>query len=150
MRHGDEAVQVLEAVYAILSASQPLADALGVPLADLPDRVWPDVAPDATAAPFVVFAIQPDSTDHLALGDQPRIFTTAMVDAKVIGQTRDYGSLAPAARALYEALHGRTNVEVADGGVVLTMRRTGGIQYPEQAGGIEYRHLGHTLQAEVQ
>ena len=150
MRHGDEGVQALEAVYGALVSCQPLADALEVPLEGLADLVWPDPAPgDVEGRVLVVYSLSEDGTDVLALGPVPRLMTTVPVLVKVVAESRSYSDCAPAARAIYDALHGRTNVEVADGGVVLTCRRVGTIQYPEQAGGIDYRHLGQTFQAEV-
>jgi hypothetical protein len=149
MRHGDEGVQVLEALYALLTGSQDLADALGVPLEALGQRVWAGVAPEGTPSPWVVYDVT-EANDVVALGSQPRLLSAVPATAKVIGQTANYDALAPAARALSAALHGRLNVAVTGGGVVLTITRTGTIQYPEVVQGIQYRHLGHRLSVNVQ
>lgn len=148
-RRGDEGVQVMEWVYGVLSTLQPLADALDVTLDELPDRVWPDVAPTGTEGPWVVYAVRPP-TDVLGIGAVPRLMAGVGLDVQVIGEVRTYEPLADAARAIYDAIHGALNRAVPAGGVVLTALRQGGIQYPEQAAGIEYRHLGHTFQVEVQ
>lgn len=148
MRIGDEQQQAREWAYARLSTSQALADALGTTLALLPDRVWPDVAPGGTKSPWVVFTTG-ESQDRAAVGPEDRISTLVPLDVRSTLQGRSYGPLAAVARAVYRALHGRTNDDLADGGVMLCAKRTGGIQYPETAQGIDYRHLGHTFQVEI-
>lgn len=150
MRRGDEGVQALEWTYGALCASQALADALGCPLADLPDYVHQDVAPaDLPGSTWVVFALSVPPADRMAVGNAPRIFSQATVDVKAVTQGESYSPLAPVARAIYDTLHGRLNEPVADG-MILTVLRTDGIQYPERTDGIQYRHLGHTLQVQVQ
>jgi hypothetical protein len=148
MRLGDEGVQAMEWAYGLLSASQPLADALGVSLEALPDRVWPDPAPGDTVAPFVVFS-PAESLDHQALGPRARIYTTVPLIVKGLDEARNYDRLAPVARAIYATLVARENDPVSEGGTILTAQRTAGIQYPERADGIEYRHLGHMLSVEI-
>lgn len=138
----------MEWAYGLLTQSQALADALGVPLADLPDRVWPDPAPGGTPTPFVVFSAS-ESLDRPALGPAPRIHTTVPMIVKGLDRARHYDGLAPVARAIYAALVARLNDPVSDGGMILTATREGGIQYPEQAQGVEYRHLGHLLSVEI-
>lgn len=135
--------------YSVLTASAPLADALDVTLAELPTRVWPDVAPPDTQGPWVVYNVtQP--VDVLGVGSVPRLMSGVALTAQVVDQVRSYDALTDAARVLYDVLHGALNQPVPGGGVVLTARRTNGVQYPEHTAGIEYRHLGHTLQVEVQ
>lgn len=148
MRVGDEQQQAMEWAYGRLSQDQALADAVGVDLADLPDRVWPDVAPGGTPSPWVVFSTV-TATDRAAVGPVDRISTVVPMDVRATAQARSYDPLAPIARAIYRALHGRTNDDLADGGVMLCALRTSGLQYPEKAEGIEYRHLGHTFQVEI-
>ena len=147
-RHGDEQVQALEFAYTTMAASQALADALGTTLAALPYQLWPDVAPADTAGLFVVYAVT-DTTDRNAIGSGPRIYSGVPLSVRVTGATRSYDDLAPAARVLYDLFHGARNVPLTGGGMVLTCTRTGAVQYPEQSEGIEYRHLGHQLQVEV-
>lgn len=148
MRHGDETVQAMEWAYQQILALPGLSDALGVAPTALESRVWSDVAPAGTESPWVVYSVT-DSEDANALGGQARIFSAVPMDLKVVGETRDWQRIAAAARALY-GLHGQTNVTIGNGGTILTVQRTGAIQYPEQAGGIEYRHLGHQFRVEVQ
>lgn len=148
MRHGDEGVQALEWAYGRLSQSQALADAIGVPLAEVDDRVWPDVAPTGTGSPWVVLSIV-DWNDVAALGPVSRVYTGVALDVRVTGQARTYAPLGPVSRAVYDALHGRTNDPLSAGGMMLSAKRVSGVQYPEKAAGIEYRHLGHTFQVEI-
>jgi hypothetical protein len=53
-----------------------------------------------------------------------------------------YGPVIPVYQRVHELLESQTHQEPAQGGLVLTAERVSGIQYPERAGGIEYRHLG--------
>lgn len=148
MRFGDEGVQAMEWAYGRLTQSQDLADALGVALADLPGRVWPDPAPADTQTPFVVYSAS-ESLDTQAMGPFARIHTTVPLTVKGVDQSRNYDALAPVARAIYAALVGRVGDPVDAGGTILTASRTGGLQYPERGDGIEYRHLGHLLSIEI-
>jgi hypothetical protein len=148
MRMGDETVQALEWAYGRLTLDQGLADALGIPLASVDDRVWPDVAPGDTKGPWVTIAAAV-ATDRAAVGPADRLSTVVTLDVKAVTAARTYTTLAPVARAIYDALHARTNDALAHGGWMLHAKRTGGIQYPERADGIDYRHLGHTFQVEI-
>lgn len=153
-RQGDEGVQALEWAYTLLTGDAALAAALTtahgvvVEVADLPQYVWEGVAPVGAPEPFLVLSVS-EALDHPAVGAVPRLFTSVPLNAKVTGQGPSYDRLAPIARAAYAALIGRTNDPLSDGGQAITAYRTGSIQYPEQAEGIEYRHLGHMLTVEI-
>lgn len=144
MRMGDELLQALEWAYGRLTADQALADALGVDLAALADQVWPDVAPAETSGTWVVITAS-TSLDHAGIGPTHRIYNGVGLDVKAVTEARDYDRLAAPARAIYDALDGRTNDPIAGGGLMLHAQRTGAIQYPETTDGIEYRHAGHTF-----
>lgn len=148
MRFGDEGVQAMEWVYGRLTSSQEVADALGVPLAAVGDRVWPDPAPGGTPTPFIVYSAS-EALDTPAFGPAPRIHTTVPLTVKGIDQARGYDALAPVARAIYAALVSRVGDELTEGGTMLTASRVGTVQYPERGDGIEYRHLGHLLSIEI-
>lgn len=148
MRYGDEGVQAMEWAYARLTGSQEVADALGVPLEGVSDRVWPDPAPAGTEAPFIVYSAG-EAQDTQAMGPFARIHSTVPLNVKGVDQSRTYDDLAPVARAIYAALVGRVGDDVSAGGTMLSARRIAGIQYPELGDGIEYRHLGHLLSVEI-
>lgn len=148
MRLGDETVQAQEWAYGRLTQDAALAAALGLTLPEVDDRVWPDVAPGGTPGPWITLAAAV-STDRAAVGPADRISTVVTLDVQVISALRSYAPLAPIARAIYDALHARTNDPLSDGGMMLAAKRTSGIQYPERAEGIDYRHLGHTFQVEI-
>lgn len=147
-RAGDELAQVAEWVYGLLSTDAALAEALGVPLSALPGRVWPDVAPSGTAAPWVVFSAT-DALDVLGIGAAARVFTAAALNVRVVTIGRDPGAASPAARRLYALLHGNHNAPLVGGGTILTCRRTEALNYGETAGGIDYRHTGGLFAVEV-
>lgn len=147
-RVGDEVVQVAEWLYGVLSEDAGLAEALSVDLAALPDHVWPDVAPSGAAAPWVVYSVQ-DAIDWGALGSGPRVATSVVVNVRVVTEGRDPGAGGPAAVRLYGLLTGNHNTALPGGGTILTGRRTQTLSYPENTGGIEYRHVGGLFTVEV-
>jgi hypothetical protein len=71
-----------------------------------------------------------------------QIMSMVQFQMKVVGKGASYGPLVPIYQRAHELLEGQTNQEPTQGGIVLTAQRVSGIQYPERAGGIEYRHLG--------
>jgi hypothetical protein len=148
MRHGDEQAQVMEWVYATLSEDPILAGLAGVQPAELPTRVWPDVAPADTQAPWLVYSVG-EALDTLPVGPHSRIHATVPVNVRWITLAERSSTAAPAARRLYALLHGARSEPVADGGFILTCRRTTALSYPEDAGGIQYRHTGGLFVAEV-
>lgn len=148
MRHGDEQAQVMEWLYARLRSDAPLADAIGVPLVDLDDRVWPDAAPDGTRDAWVVYSAT-EGRDRNALGAHARLGSIVPVNVRVVTTGHDPGRGAAANRRLYALLQGNHNTPVSDGGVILTCRRTSPLSYPENAGGIDYYHTGGLYEAEV-
>lgn len=148
-RMGDEQVQALEWARGLLVTDEALADAAGVLLADLPEHVHSEVAPADAPEPWIVLATPLETTDRAAVGPADRISTVVPLDVRATRQGRSYDDLAPVARAIYNRLHARTNDALAEGGMMLCAKRTGGIQYPERTDGIDYRHLGHTFQVEI-
>lgn len=148
MRHGDEAAQVAEWLYGTLTGSQALADALGVPLAGLPARVWPEVAPSDAPEPLVVFSTS-EALDRNAVGPHPRIMTTVPVNVRIVDRDQGPGTSSAAARVLYVLLTGNLNVPLSEGGTILTSQRSSVLNYAEDAGGIHYRHTGGLYDVEV-
>lgn len=147
MRYGDEGLQAMEWAYTTLTGSQALATALGVALGDLDDRVWADVAPPVSGTVVVINAADP--VDVNAVGPGDRIHSRVTMTVKVIVEGRAYDPAAAPARVIYDLLHGALNVPLADGGLMLTARRMAGVMFPEEAQGIQYRHLGHLFQVEI-
>lgn len=148
MRHGDEQAQVAEWLYGVLTGDALLADAMGVPLADLSARVWPEVAPPGTSAPWLVFSVA-EALDRRALGPHARISTMVPVNLRHVAQSDDPGAGSAVARRLYALLHGNHNAPVSEGGTILTAQRVGVLNYAEDAGGILYRHTGGLYDVEV-
>lgn len=149
MRHGDEQAQVAEWAFGLLATDQGLADALGVPLEALPEHVWADVAPGGTDAPWVVYTVG-EALDVGALSAQdPRIFSAATLNVRVIHRASapDVGNAV--ARRLYALIQGNHNAAVSDGGTILTATRTTALNYPEDVGGIQYRHTGGLYRVEI-
>lgn len=144
---GLETLAVHEWVWTTLSRSQVLADALGVPLGLLERQVWADVAPADATGILVVYSTA-DGEDTNQVGDGPAILAQVPLSVRAIVEGSDYGVLAPAARAITRLLHGSHNA-VHQEHVILTCQRQGGVQYPEQAGGVEFRHLGGTFTVTV-
>jgi hypothetical protein len=148
VRHGDEQAQVLEWAYGVLSADAALAAALGVAVGDLPGRVWPDVAPQDTPTPWVVYSAQ-EALDVLAVGPGARLVTTVPLNVRVVWRTDDPGQTGPAVRRIYALLHGNHNTPVSNGGLILTARRTTVLDYPDDTSGLRYRHTGGLYEVQV-
>lgn len=154
MRHGDEGVQALEWAMGRLTGSETVRAALeaahGAPVAQesVWDYVWNDPAPADVQEPFIVLSAA-EPLDHRAIGPQHRTFSSVPLSVKVVDKARSYDRAAPIARAIYSELEGRTAEPVSDGGSTLSCRRDSGIQYPEDAEGVQYRHLGHLFTVEV-
>jgi hypothetical protein len=147
-RRGDEQVQALEWAYGVASTQASLAAALDVPLDALPDRVWTDVAPRGVGQPLVILQVT-DPTDRLALGALDRLGSVVPLIAKVVVEGPAVDPAAAPLRALYERLHGAQDEPIPGGGRMLTCRRTAGLAYPETTNGVQYRHLGHQFQVEI-
>lgn len=148
MRHGDEQAQVLEWAYATLSADATLAGLLGVAVGALQGRVWPDTAPAGTQAPWIVYSAA-EGLDTGPVGPGHRLLTTVPLNVRVVTEGDDPGAGAPIARRIYDLLQGNHNTAVSDGGLVLTCQRTTALSYPEDAGGIRYRHTGGLYAVQV-
>jgi len=154
MRLGDEGLAVLEWAYSALCGAVSVRDALGVYLGTPLEQdavegyVWTDVAPDGVD-PVVVLSAG-EGTDVPVVGPHPRLFTGVPLNVRAVGRVENYDALAPLSRAIYTTLVGNHNAPVSAGGRVLTCTRSGPIQYPEDAGSIQYRHLGHLLTVTTQ
>lgn len=79
-----------------------------------------------------------------------QVFSVVQVQVKVVRVGTSYGPIIPVYQRVHELLESRENQEPAQGGVILTSERVSGIQYPERAGGIEYRHLGGLYETHTQ
>ena len=154
MRVGDETLAVQEWAYTALCASVSVREALGqylgTPVAPeaVQGHVWPDVAPPGVD-PVIVLS-PGEGLDVPVIGPYDRLFSAIPLNVRAVGQTEAYDLLGPIARAIYRTLHGSHNAPVSADGMVLTCMRQGPIQYPEESGSIQYRHLGHQFQVNVQ
>jgi hypothetical protein len=150
MRHGDEGVAIAEWLITTLGSDLEVADALALgPGEPASNRIWEGVAPEGTPWPVILFTIV-DTNDVAAVGPGPRLVTNAVVDVKGVDEGETYARLKPLARRLADVLVGNHNEALADGGLLLTCSRRSGIQYPDQAEGVQYRHLGATFAVLVQ
>lgn len=146
-RMADVSVAIQEWVATALQ-TQEVADALGVPVSGVLARVWDSTPPNDASLPYVdVVVAGPRDLGGVGLTE---VMATAEVTVKAVGRTEAYEPLQPLARAIHHALHGCTNVPVSGGGLVLSSRRLRSVAYPEQAQGIEYRHLGGTYEVYAQ
>lgn len=147
-RIADASVAVQEFVVAVLSASQDLADALGVDLADVPPRLWDSTPPPEADLPYVDISVgTPADVNTVPMVE---VMVRAEVTVKVVSQAEAYDPLVPVYLAIHAALQGRVSVPLSGDGVVLSSRRLRSIAYPEQTNGIEYRHLGGTYEVFAQ
>lgn len=139
-RMGDIAVAMLEFAVASLVAEPAVAASLGETQQTVATRIWDSTPPPSARLPYIALVVpDPQDLGGVAMAE---VMARGYLTAKVVGQEEAYDPLAPIARAIHLALHGRVNVPIPGGGTLLTSRRVRSIAYPEQADGIEYRHLG--------
>lgn len=147
-RLADISVAIQEWVVSALRGSQELADALGVELEDIGPRLWDSTPPPDAQLPYVDIRVaEPRDVNTVPMVE---VMAAALTTVKVVGQEESYEPIRDAAVAIHHALQGKVNVPLAGGGMMLSSRRLRAISYPEQANGIEYRHLGGTYEVIAQ
>lgn len=144
--NGLEGITVSRWVYGTLTADPTLQDLLGG-AQGIGKRVWEGVAPDDTAYPFLTYTIM-EPRDVKVVG-QVQVFARVQFMLKVIGKGASYTPLVPVYKRAHDLVETRTNQPVQDG-LVISSHRVSGIQYPERASGVEYRHLGGLYETESQ
>lgn len=135
---GIEGITVARWVYATLTTDPTLQGHLGG-LDGARQRVV-EGRYGGTAPLWITYTIlEPQDVKGVGL---VHIFARVQFQIKVVGTGASYGPLIPVYQRVHELLEGKTNQEPAQGGIVLTAERVSGVQFPERANGIEYRHLG--------
>jgi hypothetical protein len=147
-RIADASVALQEFVVARIAASQDVADALGVDLADVSARIWDSTPPPDADLPYIDVTVgTPDDVNTVPMVE---VMVRGEVTVKVVGQAEAYEPVSAVYKPVHAALQGRVSVPLNGDGVVLSSRRLRSIAYPEQVNGIEYRHLGGTYEVFVQ
>lgn len=146
-RSGDEQQQVREWFYARTSTDPLLAAAMGLPLDKLADHIWPDVAGEDVVDRWVVYQAQ-ESFPVQPLGPWDRLVVPVPLNVRCVARADDSAWAYPAMRRIHDLLQGNWNHPGLAGSLVLTGQRQSGLDYPEQEGGIRYRHVGgiYTIQ----
>lgn len=144
---GLETITVARWVYGTLSADPTLRTLLGGPQIAAQAIVEGTYA--GTAPVWVTFTIVPDSQDVKTVS-QIQIMSRVRVQVKVVGKATSYTPLVPVYQRVHQLLESKVAQPVAAGGLILTAHRVSGVQYPERANGIEYRHLGGLYETETQ
>lgn len=148
-RSGDEPQQVREWLYPLLSGDQALADAVGVSLAALRDHIWPEQAPSDQEARWIVYDAQQAAVVVQPVGPWDRLMVPVPLNIRCVARADDTAWAYRAMRRIHALLQGNHNAPVADGGLVLTGQRQSVLDYPEDAGGIRYRHVGGIYTVQV-
>lgn len=144
--HGLEAITLAHFLWDTLTEDPDLQA-----LAGSADALKGRVIESATLGPspwWITFTMLPP-VDVKTVGLIP-VMASVQAQVKVVGPTKSYAPLVPVYRRVHALLEGRTIPVEAGAGTVLTMGRVSGIQFPEQANGIEYRHLGGLYEALTQ
>lgn len=136
--HGLEAITVARWLYTTLTTDPDLQDLLGGPQEAAKRVVEGQYEGDATL--WITYTLL-EPQDVRAVGLVP-IAAMVQFQMKVVGRATSYGPLIPVYQRAHALLDGKTNQEPAQGGIVLTAQRVSGVQFPERANGIQYRHLG--------
>lgn len=144
---GLEGITVARWVYGTLSGDPTLQNLLGGP--QIAAQAVVEGVYAGSASRWVVFTIVPDAQDVKGVG-MVQIMARVQVQVKVVGKGTSYGPLVPIYQRVHELLESKVAQEVPAGGLILTAHRVSGVQYPERANGIEYRHLGGLYETETQ
>lgn len=137
---GAESVAIEEAIDSLLRDA-------GAVVAIVADRIFPDLAPESTQYPFIVFQ-QQASTDVVGVGANARIMVNADWIVRGVTKASAYSGLKTLARAIDDALEGAT-WQAPDGQVFAIQRRTE-YRMNEQDGGDVIRHLGGLFRVQAQ
>lgn len=135
---GIEGITVARWVFATLTTDPTLQAALGG-VEGIKARVVPGTYPGAADTWITYTILEPRDVKGVGM---VHIFSTVQFQVKVVGKGASFTPLVPIYQRVHELLEGRTNQEPEQGGIVLTAQRVSGVQFPERANGIEYRHLG--------
>lgn len=146
-RLADISVAIQEWVVTAL-ATQEMATALGVTVAAVGPRIWDAPPPPDALEPFIQVTVT-EPRDIGGVGTV-EVMAVAEVTVKAVGRAESYEDIRPVAVAIHHALQGRVGVPLNGGGAILSSRRLRAVSYPEQANGVEYRHLGGTYQVHAQ
>lgn len=144
---GLEGITVLRWAVSRLTGDPTLQGLLGGPQEAARRVVEGAYAGDASL--WVTLTILPDFQDVKGVG-MVQIMSRVQFQMKVVGRGTSYAPLIPVYQRAHELLEAAVAQEPAQGGVILTAERVSGVQYPERANGIEYRHLGGLYEALTQ
>lgn len=144
---GLEGITVARWVYGTLTADPTLQGLLGG-AQQAAQRVVEGTYAGA-ADLWVAFTVLPDFQDVKGVG-MVQIMSRVQFQMKVVGKGTSYNPLIPVYQRAHELLESKVAQEPAQGGLILTAERVSGVQYPERANGIEYRHLGGLYEALTQ
>jgi hypothetical protein len=105
-------------------------------------RIFPDVAPEGTVPPWVVYSVASPRPDRLALGSV-RIMVRPLYLVKAYAETTSWrGDLKALDEAIDAALNLGTPGPVADEGYLIGCRRTEAFRQIEREAGTEFRARG--------
>lgn len=144
---GLEGITVARWVYGTLTADPTLQDLLGGAQGAAQRVVEGAYAGDAPL--WVTFTVLPDFQDVKGVG-MVQIMSRVQFQVKVVGKGASYDPLISVYQRAHELLEAKVAQEPSQGGLILTAERVSGVQYPERANGIEYRHLGGLYEALTQ
>lgn len=148
---GLEGITLLRWITEQLSDDAALAVAIGVTVENLPDQMGEGVAPAESdpTKPWIVFTVIEPRDIKVVGGIQVMAQTQVQVRCTTKGDS--YAPLIPVYQRVHTLLEGqRLQAPTGHDGLVLSCERVSGIQYPENAQGIQYRHLGGLYDTYVQ
>lgn len=143
---GLEGITVARWITETLAADPTLTEMLGGPQ-EAPRRIV-EGAYAGTGDLWVPFTIL-EPQDVKVVG-MIQVMAVVQFQIKVVTKGATYGPAIPVYQRVHELLEGRLDQRPTAGGLILTAHRVSGIQYPERAAGIEYRHLGGLYETNTQ
>jgi hypothetical protein len=109
---------------------------------NLATRVFPQVAPDGTGYPFIVYQAQTPPHDVRGVGPN-RVMVDTLYIVKAVAQVASYDALADVAHQIDVVMTAAEPQAITGGlGTILCSVREDGFSLTESASGTLYRHLG--------
>jgi hypothetical protein len=114
----------------------------------LSGRVFPDMAPDGTKYPFIVYQCQSPPRDVRGVG-VVRVMVDTLYVVKAVAQTLTWDPLVPVAKAIDQAMTSADTTVVGDG-LVLSSVRQEQFSLVTVESGKQFRHFGGQYRIQAQ
>lgn len=142
---GLEGITVSRWIHSTLTADPELQALLGG-AEGIADRVSEGTYAGAATTWVVFTVLEPQDVKVVGM---VQVMAMVQFQVKAVCEGASYAPIIPIYQRAHALLEAKANQVVQDG-LILTSHRVSGVQYPERANGIEYRHLGGLYETHTQ